>query len=143
MPFDFVGIFLKDLHVEMVETDEFAQLVSKNSCQFFWLPASRERLRDAKESFIAFGISSQRELWFWTHMLRALRDPPAILLKSLLQQTRMTRIGDRVLFFISATCQFKSTSFICLTSEHPCRSGRGGVRPTLVRSRRPQTILLV
>jgi hypothetical protein len=48
----------------MVETDEFAQLVSKNSCQFFWLPASRERLRDAKDSFIAFGISSQRELWF-------------------------------------------------------------------------------
>jgi hypothetical protein len=103
----------------MVETDESAQLVGENSCQLFWLPASGERFKDSKQRCIALSISSQRELQFGIHMLHARPDPPAILLNILLQQIGMFRIGDRFLFFISATCHFKSTSFICVTSEHP------------------------
>jgi len=87
MPFDFAGILLKDEHVEMVETDESAQLVGENSCQLFWLPARGERFRDAKQRCIALRISSQRELWFWDHMLHKRAGSPGSG-KSLLQHER-------------------------------------------------------
>ena len=63
----------------MVETDESAQLVAENSCQLFWLPANGERFRDAKQSCVALSISSQRELWFWGHMLHKQGGIPPVL----------------------------------------------------------------
>src|SRR5882724_12562589 len=101
-PFDFVGIFLKDEHVEMVETDEFSQLVCKNSCQLFRFPTSGECLRDAKQRFIAPSISSHRELRLWAHKLRKLRD-----LSRFCQQfsstRQMTHVAERSHFFTNAS----------------------------------------
>ena len=67
VPFDFVGIFLEDEDVEMIEADQLAQLVGENSCQLFRFPTGRECLRDAKQRFITPSISYQRELRFWAH----------------------------------------------------------------------------
>jgi len=94
-----------------------------------------------KQSCIALSISSQLELWFGIHMLYARPDPPAILLNTLLQKIGMFRMGDRFLFFISDTCHFKSTSLICVTSEHlvgrvVARSVRGRISQFAQRERR-------
>jgi len=64
VPFDFVGIFLEDEDVEMIEADQLAQLVGENSCQLFRFPTGGERLRDPKQRFIALSIGSQPELPF-------------------------------------------------------------------------------